>query len=123
MRIHLPVVLLPLLVATACGGYASPVQAGPRLQQLAAYTYDGTVHTVRTAPGTLDLITGVGPALRMVHITVPSSATIESDGRRVSLADLKPGDVIHAECRLTDQGMVAEKIRKPPVEVAQGTGG
>jgi len=121
MRIRVTALVAALLVVTSRALPAPAAPARPSAQP-APYVYNGTVHTVRAAAATLDLITGVGPALRMVHMTVPSSATIESDGRRVTLADLKPGDVIHAECRLTDQGMVAEKIRKPPVEVVQGTG-
>src|SRR5438552_2887968 len=82
----------------------------------------GTGHTVRAEAGSLDLTTGVGPALRMIHMTVPSSATLEASGKRVALTDLKPGDVIHAQCRLTAQGMVAEAIRVLPVAQTQGPG-
>ena len=117
MRFRIPALMLPLLAASGCGGYAapSPAPAAAGSQLGATYRYDGTVHTVRSEPGSLDLITGVGPALRMIHMTVPPSASLEAAGKRVALTDLKPGDVIHAECRLTAQGMVAEAIRVLPV--------
>jgi len=124
MTFRITALMLPLLAASACGGYAAPAPAPavPRSQQGASYIYDGTVHTVRAEAGSLDLITGVGPALRMIHMTVPSSATLEASGKRVALTDLKPGDVIHAQCRLTAQGMVAEAIRVLPVAQTQGPG-
>src|SRR5207245_91534 len=39
------------------------------------HTYRGTVHAVR--PGALDLVTGVGYALRLVHIRTPATAVFD----------------------------------------------
>jgi hypothetical protein len=124
MKFAAAALILPLLAGSGCGGYASsaPGPAVPASQLGASYTYNGTVHTVRAEAGSLDLITGVGPALRMIHMTVPPSAKLEAAGKRVALSDLKPGEVIHAECRLTAQGMVAEAIRVLPVAQTQGPG-
>lgn len=72
-----------------------------------AYNYRGTVHAVNTRARTLELITGVGMALRIVKITAPSAA---------SLANLKVGDVVSADCHRAATGLVADRIEK--VEVA-----
>ena len=85
--------LLPLAVSAAA-------QAAP------TYTYQGTVHTLDTTTGTLELITGVGMSLRLVTMTAPPAATP---------ANLKPGDIVRAECRRTDTGLVADRIVKVEV--------
>jgi hypothetical protein len=111
MKYSIAALILPLLAA---GPAAPEAQSPSAAQQPAAYVYNGTVQTVRSDPGTVDVITGVGEALRMVHMNVVSTTTIEAAGRRLTLGELKPGDVIHAECRLTAQGMVADKIERVP---------
>ena len=73
------------------------------------HTYRGTVHAVR--PGALDLVTGVGYALRLVHIRTPET-TVVRGGASLHVSELKPGDVVQADCRLTDTGLVAERIEQ-----------
>jgi hypothetical protein len=119
MKRLMAVLLIPLL---ATASTAQGAEQRPASQQPAAYVYNGTIHVVRAEPGTVDLITGVGSALRMVHMNILPTTTIEDAGRRLTLGDLKPGDVIHAECRLTPQGMVADRIRKVTVQRSGGTG-
>ena len=63
-------------------------------------------------PGSLDLITGVGMALRLVHMRTTSGTRIASGTASLALGDLKPGTVIRAECHPTDQGLVADRIEK-----------
>jgi hypothetical protein len=59
------------------------------------YTYQGTVHAVKA--GTVDIITGVGEALRMVHMrTQPGTAVF--------------GEVVRADCRMTATGLVVDRI-------------
>ncbi len=92
------IVLLPLAVAAA------------DLQQPAPYTFGGTVQQVQPKTGALDLITGVGMALRVVHMRTTPATRIASGATTVPLAELKPGDVVHAECHQTDKGLVADRI-------------
>jgi len=74
------------------------------------YTYQGTVHTVKVGTGSLDLLTGVGHAVRVVKIRALPTTLIASEGRTIALGDLAPGDVVRADCRLTDAGLVADRI-------------
>jgi len=93
-------VLLPLALHAA------------RPQQPAPYTYHGTIQAVQAKAGSLDLITGVGMALRLVHMRTTSGTRIASGTASLALGDLKPGTVIRAECHPTDQGLVADRIEK-----------
>jgi len=77
-----------------------------------SYTYQGTVHAVNARAGTLDLITGVGMALRLVHMTTSPTTLFSSSGAGIQLAGLKAGDVVRADCRRTDAGLVASRIEK-----------
>jgi len=72
-------------------------------------TYRGTVYAVQL--GGLDLLTGVGYALRVVHIRTPETTVVRGGGS-LRVSDIKPGDVIQADCRLTDAGLVAERIEQ-----------
>ena len=91
--------LLPLAVSAAA-------QAAP------AYTYQGTVHTLDTTTGTLELITGVGMSLRLVSIQTTTATHVASGRTTLALRALKPGDVIRAECHATPKGPVADLIER-----------
>ena len=99
-----PVVLLAVLIPLAL--------RAARPQQPAPYTYHGTIQAVQAKAGSLDLITGVGMALRLVHMRTTSGTHIASGTASLALRDLKPGTVIRAECHPTDQGLVADRIEK-----------
>ena len=73
------------------------------------HTYRGTVYAVHL--GGLDLLTGVGEALRVVYIRTPETTVVRGGGSR-HLRGIKPGDVIEADCRLTAAGPVAERIEQ-----------
>jgi len=74
------------------------------------YTYQGTVHAVKARTGSLDILTGVGHAMRIVRMRTLPTTMIASEGGTISLGDLAPGDVVRADCRLTDAGLVADRI-------------
>ena len=74
------------------------------------YTYQGTVQAVQPKAASLDLVTGVGEALRLVHMRTLPTTRLSSAGAAISFAEIKPGDVVRAECRMTDTGLVADQI-------------
>ena len=90
------VCLLPVAFATA--------------QAEEPHTYRGTVYKVQA--GALDLITGVGYALRVVHIRTPATTVVARGSASLHVSELKPGDVVQADCRLTDAGLIAERIEQ-----------
>lgn len=103
------ILLIPLVIS-------APAARRPQAptQPAASYTYRGTVHAVNAPTGSLDLVTGVGMSLRLVHLTagpaVRSSAAAPTAGLRMT--DLKPGDVVRVECRRTNAGLVVDRIEK-----------
>ncbi|HET7296604.1 MAG TPA: hypothetical protein VFI66_05640 [Gemmatimonadales bacterium] len=104
----LAAVLLSPLVASA-PAWPRPL---PAAQAASAYTYQGTVHAVNPRSGALDVITGVGMALRLVHMTTSPTTLLEGRHSSLRLADLKPGDYVRADCRRTGDGLVASRIEK-----------
>jgi hypothetical protein len=88
------ILLLPAAVAAA--------------QRDMPYVYQGTVHAVKS--GSVDLITGIGLALRLVHVRTVPATSIVSEGAAVALGDLRPGDIVRADCRMTDKGLIADRI-------------
>jgi hypothetical protein len=77
-------------------------------QQDVPYVYQGTVQAVTS--GTVTVITGMGLALRLVEMRTTPTTSIVSEGAAVALDDLRPGDVVRADCRSTDGGLVADRI-------------
>jgi hypothetical protein len=90
----------------------SSLLAQARSPQPAAYTYRGTVQAVQPKTASFDLVIGVGFALRVVHMRTSPVTEFASGGVRLSLTDLKPNDVVRAECRMTATGLVADRVEK-----------
>jgi len=97
--------LLPLL---ACGGpyQGAPVpgpDSGPNV-------LTGTCRDYDFGAGTLDVVTGVSTALRMITFKIQESTEITVRGRRAELADLQANTVLRIEYHVTPQGNLADKI-------------
>lgn len=84
----------------------------PAAQAASPYSYQGTVHAVNVRAGALDVITGVGMALRLVHMTTAPTTLLEGEHTSLRLADLNPGDYVRADCRRAGEGLVASRIEK-----------
>lgn len=99
------------LVGTALAGVAQ--HAAP--QPAAPYTYQGTVRSVQTKTGTLELITGVGHALRLVQMSVPTGVRVAgtaAGAATVGVRGVKPGDVVRIVCHRAGGSLVADKVEK-----------
>ena len=105
------IVLLPALTLAPADGRAQGAA-----QPAGSYTYQGTIRAFTANTASLDLITGVGMALRIVHVTVAPAAHAPGD-TAASLAgvEFKPGDVVRVECHRTDTGLVADRIERVEV--------
>ena len=102
------ILLLPVVTHAAVDRHPQgAVQPAP------SYTYRGTVRAFSTKTGALDLITGVGMALRVVHVTVAPAAHA-GGGTAAHLAGLefKAGDVVRVECHRTATGLVADRVER-----------
>lgn len=103
---HRLVPLLAFLAATQLGAAQQPPP--PRYPP----SYQGTVQSVRPSAGEVDLLTGVGEALRVLRLRVVPATQITSGGGVATLADILPGDLIRADCHHTPQGLIADRIEK-----------
>ena len=101
------IVLLPALTLAPADGRAQAAQPA------GSYTYQGTVRAFTPSRASLDLITGVGMALRIVHVTVAPAAHAPGDTTAgLAGVEFKPGDVVRMECHRTDTGLVADRIER-----------
>ncbi|HEV2086526.1 MAG TPA: hypothetical protein VGR09_15730 [Gemmatimonadales bacterium] len=91
---------------------SSLLAQAPSSPQPAAYTYQGTVQAVQPKTASFDLVIGVGFALRVVHMRTSPVTRFVRGGAKMALADLKPGDVVRVECRMTATGLVADRVEK-----------
>ncbi|HMH83248.1 MAG TPA: hypothetical protein VK531_10285 [Gemmatimonadales bacterium] len=105
------ILLVPLIVSAPAGW-----RAVGSAQPAASYTFQGTVRAINARTGTLELVTGVGMSLRLVRMTTAATTRLVATGAALRVGDLKPGDVVRAECRRTAAGLVADRIEK--LEVA-----
>jgi hypothetical protein len=84
-------------------------------QPAAAYTYQGTVHSVQPKTGTLELITGVGLALRLVQMRVPTGLRVAgaaAGAASMGVRGVKPGDVVRVVYHRAGGSLVADKVEK-----------
>ena len=101
------ILLVPLVTSAPADWCAlNSAQAAP------SYTYQGTVRAFNARTGALELVTGVGMSLRVVRMATAPTTQVVAAGTTPRLADLKPGDVVRAECRRTAAGLVADRVEK-----------
>ena len=82
-------------------------------QQQPAYTsIQGTVHALQPKSGSLDVVTGVGMALRLVRLAAPPTVQIASGGAAVPLSALKRGDIVRVQCHWSGKQLIADRIEK-----------
>jgi type 1 fimbria pilin len=95
---------------------SSLLAQGPSSPHPPGYTYQGTVQAVQPKAASFDLVIGVGYALRVVHLRTSPGTQFANTGAQSSLGDLKPGDIVRAECQTTATGLVADRIERvgPP---------
>ena len=107
---HPAVFVITGVLAGSLAGVAQ--QAAP--QPAVAYTYQGTVHSVQAKTGTLELITGVGHALRLVQMRVPIGLQVAgtAGGASLGVRGVKPGDVVRVLCHRAGGSLVADKVEK-----------
>ena len=69
-----------------------------------------TVRAVDVGSRTLDLLTGVGHALRVRRVHLPPELKVEAGRAESAASALTPGCVVRVECRRTPSGTVASSV-------------
>ncbi len=106
---------LALLSFLACGGgayQATPQPEPARRINPTSNVLTATCRSMNLAAGTMDVITGVSFALRVVVFRVHDDTEVMVRGERGALTDLAAGKVVRIEYRRTPQGNVADKIEE-----------
>ena len=98
-RIFIPLLLLGLVAPSILAAQAPD-------------TVQGMVRRVDAPAGTFDVITGVSTALWVVPLRAGTAAYISADGTALTLADLRPGDIVRVQYRATPQGNVCESVQR-----------
>ena len=84
---------LAALIAATCAAPSLRAQQQPPPHD----SVRGAVRTVDVRARTLEVVTGVGYALRVVRLEVPQTVPITASGMAtLALSDLKPGDIVTA---------------------------
>ena len=79
-------------------------------QQPAPTSLQGTIHALQPKTGSIDIVTGVGMALRLVRVTGQPVARMASGAAGVPVAALKRGDLVRAQCHWAGKQLVADRI-------------
>ena len=76
----------------------------------------GTICRIDTGTGTLELLMGVGHAIRLERIRFQASVPVKSRGKSAALSSLAPGAVCRVECSLVDahETATAVEVITPP---------
>lgn len=108
---------LATVLATMLGGTsASADNSAPR--PVGHYArLAGTVVAVDHRARTLELLTGVGHALRVTRVHMPAELGIRARGGEAQLTALTPGCIVRVECKSAGKGTEAssvELLQAPP---------
>jgi hypothetical protein len=74
------------------------------------HSVTGTVKTVDLSGGTLDLVTGVGYALRIQRVRLPAPLKVQGAARESTAVVLAPGSIVRVEFRTTTEETTASKV-------------
>ena len=107
--------LVPLLavVAVVLVGAAGDAAALPA-EGSSVESVTGTIRSVDADTSSLEIVTGVGHALRLLSMAVDPACDIEVEGARSSLRGLKAGQVVRIRYQKADGRKVARTIVTPP---------
>ena len=94
-----------LLAFATLVAWAVPGPAPAAVERLTA-----TVKAVDIRGGTLDLITGVGLALRTKRVQLPTPLKVKGAAPESAAVVLAPGCIVRVECNSTPAGTVASTV-------------
>jgi hypothetical protein len=81
-------------------------------QQPAQHTLQGAVRVVDVPGRAIEVTTGVGLALRVVRIQVPTDTRVSAAGAAFPLGQLRSGDIVRVSYGARPEGYVAYTIER-----------
>jgi hypothetical protein len=100
----------PSPAATPTAPPPSATAAAP----LPSATITATVQSIDAQARTLEVVTGVGYALRVVKISWKEAPTVKAAAAGAGMAQLKPGDLVRVEYTKSPEGNVVRTIELLP---------
>jgi hypothetical protein len=123
VRLAHRIVLLGLATTLKSALLSTCVAAQPSTAESAAQPQrlTGMVSRIDVPAGTLDLLTGVGHALRLHRVLLPGTVKVEARGASSEASALSPGCVVRVVCSSTPAGTVASAVQllQTPAELAR----
>ncbi len=103
-----------VLAVLACGGSyrEAPVPEPARPSSPTRNVVTATCRSYNADARTMDAITGVSFALRVITFRVDENTEVRIRGERADMADLDAGRVVRIEYRITPNGNMADKIEE-----------
>jgi len=118
--------LLTLFLAVFLSGGATsaapPSPAATPAPAVSSATLTATVRSVDAQARALEIVTGVGYALRVVKLSWKETPTVRAAAAGTGVAQLKPGDLVRVEYAKAPEGNVVRTIEllpRPAPEVAR----
>ncbi|MGH7672607.1 MAG: hypothetical protein ACREMC_06885 [Gemmatimonadales bacterium] len=81
-------------------------------QQPAQHSVQGAVRVVDVRGRAIEVTTGVGLALRVVRLQVPTDMRVSAAGAALPLGQLRPGDIVRVSYGVRPGGYVAYTIER-----------
>jgi len=101
---------LVMVLAAAASPEGSPSLAAEPKGAAEMRPVTGTVRAVDVEHRTLELVTGVGYALRIERIEIPAAVTVKGAGKGATLTSVTDGCIVRVGCHHAAAGMVASTI-------------
>jgi hypothetical protein len=93
---------------------ATPAATPTPVATASSATLTATVQSVDTQARTLQVVTGVGYALRVVKLSWKEAPALKTAAAGAGLAQLKPGDLVRVEYAKGPEGNVVKTIEVLP---------
>ena len=110
----------PSSVAAAPASTLPPKSPDSPTTSAASQTVTGMVLRVDPESPHLEVITGVGMALRVLRIRCNESTVIQAAEKAIRLSSLKRGDPVRVVCHSAAEGYLAIRIELLPKPESQG---
>ena len=110
-----PLFILGFFVLFSGAGSAAPPSPVPTpAAPLPSATLTGTVQSIDAQARTLQVVTGVGYALRVVKLSWKEAPTMRAAAAGAGMSQLKPGDLVRVEYAKAPEGNVVRTIELLP---------
>ena len=110
----MPFLALCFFVFLSGASAAPPSPAATPATTVPSAALTATVQSIDAQARTLQVVTGVGYALRVVKISWKEAPTVKAAAAGTGMAQLKPGDLVRVEYTKAPEGNVVKTIELLP---------